>query len=127
METRHAPTTNQLVADKQGDLQYLGPSSLLSFTSEAETLVEERLKASAGASNDSGARAEQNETIGALRKLSIISSKSVNFFPHYGHKELRTGAEGAVMGMPPKEEADMLVNGLLHPADINGRKTDGGL
>jgi hypothetical protein len=116
-----------LVADKQGDLQYLGPSSLLSFTSEAETLVEERLKASAGASNDSGARAEQNETIGALRKLSIISSKSVNFFPHYGHKELRTGAEGAVMGMPPKEEADMLVNGLLHPADINGRKTDGEL
>lgn len=114
---------SQLVADKQGDLQYLGPSSLLSFTSEAETLVEERLKASE-ASADAGTaeRAEQSETICALRRLSAMSSKSVNFFPHYGHKELRTGAEGAGMGMPPREETDGLVNGLLLRGTRNCRR-----
>lgn len=111
VEMPSARSKNQLVANKQGDIQYLGPSSLLSFTSEAETLVEERLRASGGESNGTGSRSEQSETIGALRRLSVISSKSVNFFPHYGHMELRTGAEGAVMGMPPREETDMLVDG----------------
>ncbi|KAF8251343.1 hypothetical protein K440DRAFT_614442 [Wilcoxina mikolae CBS 423.85] len=100
---------NLLVANKQGDLQFLGPSSLLSITSEAETLLEERLKASEATGSAAG-RAEQSEAIGALRKLSNISSKSANFFLHYGHKELRTGAENAGMGMPPREEADLLVN-----------------
>lgn len=105
---------NLLVANKQGDLQFLGPSSLLSITSEAETLLEERLKASEAAGGGSAAgRAEQSEAIGALRKLSNISSKSANFFLHYGHKELRTGAENAGMGMPPREEADVLVNGSV--------------
>ncbi|CCX32977.1 Similar to Uncharacterized transcriptional regulatory protein C11D3.07c; acc. no. Q10086 [Pyronema omphalodes CBS 100304] len=98
---------NLLVADKQGDLQYLGPSSLLSITSEAETLLEERLKASPAAQG----RSEQNDAIGVLRKLSSISSKSANFFPHYGHKELRTGAEkGSGPQAPPREEAEVLVN-----------------
>lgn len=99
------PPTKQLVADKQGDVQYLGPSSLLSYTNEAETLLEERLKGNSG-------RPEQARTIGALRKLSNIQLKVANFFPHYGHKELKNGMEAAGARLPPREEANGLVDGM---------------
>jgi hypothetical protein len=100
------PPAKQLVADKQGDVQYLGPSSLLSYTNEAETLLEERLKGNSG-------RPEQVQTIGALRKLSNIPLKVANFFPHCGHKELKNGMEAAGGArLPPREEADELVDGI---------------
>lgn len=62
-------------------------------------------------------RHEQVETIGALRKLSSISSGVASWFPYYGHQELRLGAGGASMEVPEREEAEALANGTnFHPS-----------
>ncbi|KAL7270001.1 hypothetical protein RUND412_007302 [Rhizina undulata] len=127
-------STPMLVADCRGDLQYLGPSSLLSITNEAGVLAEERLRLNTALTSKGGAsargdqsrnpgekaglaglnpklgRMEEMETIGALKGLKSMGSKVVNIFPHYGAQELRMGSGGASMGMPPKDVAEILVN-----------------
>ncbi|RPA96270.1 hypothetical protein L873DRAFT_1811696 [Choiromyces venosus 120613-1] len=121
------------------EIQYLGPSSLMTLSSEAGSLAEEQLRfssphpsseASSGVHHRRGTSAstrmsvdgnigasvesmlsqpEQAETVGALRKLSTISTNVATWFPYYGHKELRMGAGGANMGIPPREIAEDLV------------------
>lgn len=54
---------------------------------------------------------EQVETIGALRKLSSISSNVATWFPYYGHRELRLGAGDAKMKIPDREQAEALASG----------------
>lgn len=122
--------------------QYLGPSSLMTLSSEAGSLAEEQLRLSSphpgsevggglhrqrgpsdpsrvsadgniGASLESMlSRPEQAETVGALRKLSTISTNVATWFPYYGHRELRMGAGGANMGIPRREVAEDLVAGI---------------
>ncbi|CAZ81579.1 unnamed protein product [Tuber melanosporum] len=122
------------------EMQYLGPSSLMTLSSEAGSLAEEQLRLSSpphpsseagsgvchrrgtsdstrvsvdgdiGASVESMlSRPEQAETVGALRKLSNISTNVATWFPYYGHRELRAGAGGANMGIPPRKIAEDLV------------------
>lgn len=119
------------------DTQYLGSSSMLSLSIEAGSLAEETLRqksaspARSSSNRGSGVRRtgsgdvrlesleetlEQNEqvqveTIGALRKLSSISSNVASWFPYYGHTELRIGAGGASMKIPEREEAEELADG----------------
>lgn len=59
---------------------------------------------------------EQVETIGALRKLSSISSGVATWFPYYGHKELRLGAGDAKMKIPDREQAEALARGTKNPS-----------
>lgn len=122
---------------KRRDVQYLGPSSMLSLSIEAGSLAEETLRqksaspgsraGSTGSRSESryaGARmealgeslgpSEQVETIGALKKLSSLSSNVASWFPYYGHKELRLGAGGANMKIPDREEAEALAKGIIH-------------
>lgn len=121
-------------ADPRRDMQYLGPSSMLGISIEAGSLAEETLRqkspaaAGGGGSGGSGEggqadameeemaggakSSEQVETIGALKKLSSISSNVANWFPYYGHAELRLGAGGASMAIPEREEAEALANGM---------------
>jgi hypothetical protein len=54
---------------------------------------------------------EQAEAVGALRKLSTMSAGVAAWFPRYGHRELRAGAGGASMDVPPRELAENLANG----------------
>lgn len=102
-----------IVEDQKGNTQYMGPSSLLSITSEAENLISEKVRASLAPSNGGKeARLEHMETIGALRKLSLVSSNVGHRFPNYGHQEMRSGAEshGATMEVPSQAEANVLVD-----------------
>lgn len=122
---------------QQCDVQYLGPSSMLSLSIEAGSLAEETLRqksaspgrcarspGSRSSSRYAGVRSgtpgeslapnEQVETIGALKKLSSLSSNVASWFPYYGHKELRLGAGGANMKIPDREEAEALANGTIH-------------
>ncbi|CUS14998.1 unnamed protein product [Tuber aestivum] len=124
------------------EVQYLGPSSLMTLSSEAGSLAEEQLRlssphpdgeASSGVHHQRGtrdsasmctagnigasvesmlSRPEQAETVGALRKLSSISTNVASWFPYYGHRELRAGAGGANMGIPPRDVAEDLVAGI---------------
>ncbi|RPB08074.1 hypothetical protein P167DRAFT_539588 [Morchella conica CCBAS932] len=121
-------------ADPRRDMQYLGPSSMLGISIEAGSLAEETLRqkspAAAGGGGGGGGgsgeggqadasgeeiaggakSSEQVETIGALKKLSSISSNVASWFPYYGHAELRLGAGGASMAIPEREEAEALAN-----------------
>lgn len=65
-----------------------------------------------GALGESLGPSEQVETIGALKKLSSISSNVASWFPYYGHKELRLGAGDANMEIPDRQEAKELVGGI---------------
>jgi len=122
------------------EVQYLGPSSLMTLSSEAGSLAEEQLRLSSSSSEAGGgshrrrgvsdpmrvsvdgnigasvesmlSRPEQAETVGALRKLSTISTNVATWFPYYGHRELRMGAGGANMAIPRREVAEDLVAGI---------------
>ncbi|PWW77842.1 hypothetical protein C7212DRAFT_82371, partial [Tuber magnatum] len=124
------------------EVQYLGPSSLMTLSSEAGSLAEEQLRlssphpgseASSGVQHQRGtsdstrmsvdgsigaavegmlSRPEQVETVGALRKLSSISTNVATWLPDYGHRELGVGAGGtggANMGIPSRAVAEDLV------------------
>lgn len=100
------------VSNQRGDMQYLGLSSLISISSEAESLIADRLRGSAGASPQvgGGVRVDDAETAGALRKLNLVRSKLGNLFPQYGHQKLRSAAmDAATMDIPSRSEADRLV------------------
>lgn len=102
-----------IVEDQKGNTQYMGPSSLLSISSEAESLISERVRASLGPSADGGKeeRLEHMETIGALRKLSLVSSNVGYRFPNYGHQDMRSGADShGTMEVPSQAEANLLVD-----------------
>lgn len=118
--------------DPRRDVQYLGPSSMLGISIEAGSLAEETLRQKSPAAGGGGGGGggeggqadareemagdtkshEQVETIGALKKLSSISSNVASWFPYYGHAELRLGAGGASMAIPEREEAEALANGM---------------
>lgn len=96
----------QLVGGRRGsDAQYLGPSSLMSISNEAESLVTEQLR------GNPVPQEKISETIGALR----VSAKSAHL-PFSGHKELRSFAGGVASGgVPAREEAKELFEGaFLH-------------
>lgn len=129
-------------SQKRRDVQYLGPSSIFSLSIEAGSLAEETLRQNSmsprrGTGNSGGGGAgpgaastdarlgplegtlepsEQVDTIGALKKLSSISSNVACWFPYYGHKELRIGAVGASMKIPERGEAEELARGIIVPS-----------
>lgn len=114
------------------EVQYLGASSLMSLSSEAGSLAEERLRRDspmeagvrrAGPRSGSAGLGSVEELLlpskpepvedvgGALENLSSISTNVASWFPHYGHVELRMGAGGASMKVPPREVAEDLMDG----------------
>ncbi|TGZ79973.1 hypothetical protein EX30DRAFT_66309 [Ascodesmis nigricans] len=98
-----------IVEDQKGNTQYMGPSSLLTITSEAGKIFSERMRAGGLAPSADGGTGEL-ETIGALNKLSLVSSNVGHRFPYYGHQDMRNGAENhGTMEVPSKEEAMLLV------------------
>lgn len=95
--------------------QYLGSSSLLSITTEAGSLVEESLRSNTGLRvGDGKPWSEEQEAISALQNLSSISTEAARRYPYYGKEELRAGSDRATLEVPLQEEAEELVNGLLH-------------
>ncbi len=105
-------TTPQPPSKKSdSDRQYLGPLSLLSITSEAESLAEEKLR-----SQSQTDRTEQMTVLGELQKVSSMAASTSSLAPRYGHRDFvnQGSKETTTLTMPPREDADMLIEGLYH-------------
>ncbi|KAA8894590.1 fungal-specific transcription factor domain-containing protein [Sphaerosporella brunnea] len=98
----------QFVKDAEGTEQYLGSSSILSITAEAQRLAEEGLisanmmprrllDSNSGASGTSGE--------GGLDDLSTSANTFASAVPFYGHKLIREGAAQVKKHIPWKAEA----------------------
>ncbi|KAF3929033.1 hypothetical protein ABW20_dc0102162 [Dactylellina cionopaga] len=105
-----------LVKDPKGNVHYLGASSILSISSEAESLAEARLSAAAAAQSglgsiQSGAAAGVVEAMGALRTLKGLDSNIASLLPYDGYMELKMGGRDYIA--PSREEAIRLIDNFF--------------
>ncbi|KAF3934038.1 hypothetical protein ABW19_dt0202548 [Dactylella cylindrospora] len=104
-----------LVKDPKGNVHYLGASSLLSISSEAESLAEARLHAAAAAQSGSGdvrtGAAGVAEAMGALKSLKGLDSNIASFLPYDGFMELKMGGRDYIA--PSRDEAIRLIDNFF--------------
>ncbi|KAK6334599.1 hypothetical protein TWF718_010056 [Orbilia javanica] len=105
-----------LVKDPKGNVHYLGASSILSISSEAESLAEARLSAAAAAqagpgSIQSSTAAGVVEAMSALRTLKGLDSNIANFLPYDGYMELKMGGRDYIA--PSRDEAIRLIDNFF--------------
>ncbi|KAK6529940.1 hypothetical protein TWF281_009090 [Arthrobotrys megalospora] len=105
-----------LVKDPKGNVHYLGASSILSISSEAESLAEARLSAAAAAqagpgSIQSSTAAGVVEAMSALRTLKGLDSNIANLLPYDGYMELKMGGRDYIA--PSRDEAIRLIDNFF--------------
>ncbi|EPS37561.1 hypothetical protein H072_8739 [Dactylellina haptotyla CBS 200.50] len=105
-----------LVKDPKGNVHYLGASSILSISSEAESLAEARLSAAAAAQVGPGlipssAAAGVVEAMGALRTLKGLDSNIASLLPYDGYMELKMGGRDYIA--PSRDEAIRLIDNFF--------------
>ncbi|EWC43735.1 hypothetical protein DRE_07395 [Drechslerella stenobrocha 248] len=104
-----------LVKDPKGNVHYLGASSILSISSEAESLAEATLSAAAAAQAGHGnipsSAAGVVEAIGALRTLKGLDSNIASLLPYDGYMELKMGGRDYIA--PSREEAIRLIDNFF--------------
>lgn len=104
-----------LVKDPKGNVHYLGASSILSISSEAESLAEARLNAAATATSGLGSiqagAAAAAEAMGALRNLKGLDTNIASLLPYDGYMELKMGGRDYIA--PSREEAVRLIDNFF--------------
>ncbi|KAF3920575.1 hypothetical protein ABW21_db0200166 [Orbilia brochopaga] len=102
-----------LVKDPKGNVHYLGASSILSISSEAESLAEATLSAAAqaGPGNVPSGAAGVVEAIGALRTLKGLDSNIASLLPYDGYMELKMGGRDYIA--PSRDEAIRLIDNFF--------------
>jgi hypothetical protein len=102
------PAPRTLIPDKKGDMHYVGSTSLVSITNEAERIAGEKLQLDLlgkGASEQG-----QEDAYSAIKGLAKLSTNVSTLVPQDGYVELRMGGKG--WWLPEKrEESIRICNG----------------
>lgn len=101
------------------DILYLGATSILTMSNDAQMLAEEKVNAHAHnlAIRDKpiqlqGRQQKQvMEAMGSLHSLNRISSNMAGFIPQFEHRSMRDSAAKVEFNIPTKAEAEELVKG----------------
>jgi len=104
-----------LVTDTKGNVHYLGASSILSISSEAENLAKAKLDAAAAAGTGSGnievGAAGVVEAMNSLRGLKGLDKNIANLLPYDGYMELKMDGRDYIA--PSRDEAIRLIDGFF--------------